>query len=91
MLFAEYYTVLAAPAWLDALEKRCAIPRSFVSVIANHIELDREHVTEGLFEIDQLVDPNERSELVESLHEAMALWDAFFAEVADECMRRAAA
>jgi hypothetical protein len=91
ILFAEYYTVLAAPAWLDALESCCGIPRSMVSAIGNHVELDQHHVAEGLAEMDQLVNSQEASELVDTVVTTMEMWDAFFAEVAEECARQKAA
>jgi len=91
MLFAEYYTVLAAPEWLVALDEHCGIPTSMVSVISKHIELDQAHAAEGLREIDELIEPVEGAELIETLLEAMRLMNLFFAEVADECEKRAAA
>jgi len=54
MLLAEYLTVLVGPGWLRTLETRCGIPQSSVTVVANHVELDKEHVMEGIQAIDFL-------------------------------------
>lgn len=40
MLFAEHLVAVGGPAWLALLEERCGIPRSAMSVVANHAELD---------------------------------------------------
>ncbi len=48
MFFVEYMTVLAGPRFLDALEKRCGIPRSSMTAIGNHVELDPDHSQETL-------------------------------------------
>ncbi len=82
ILFAEYLTVLAGPEWLRLLEDRCGIPNSAMSVVGNHIELDKKHVSEGLHEIDSLVgnlqcvDP-----MLASLHRSMDYFDAFCSEI----------
>lgn len=55
MLFAEYVTVTLGPEWLAALADKCGIAASFVTVIGMHVELDRDHVVEGIREIDALV------------------------------------
>lgn len=82
ILFAEYLIVLLGPAWLTLLEERCGIPRSSMTVIGNHAELDREHVEEALDQIDALVgDPKKLSPMRRVLHDAIAHFDAFCAEV----------
>lgn len=46
MLFAEYFTVIAGPEFMEALEAKCHIPRSMISVVTKHAELDKDHVHE---------------------------------------------
>jgi pyrroloquinoline quinone (PQQ) biosynthesis protein C len=82
VLFAEYATVLLGGDWLNLLETRCGIPRSSMTVIDNHVELDREHVSEALERIDSLVgDPRKLTRLRAVLQESFALWDRFGEEV----------
>lgn len=56
MLFAEHFTVVLCPEWMDLLEKRCGLPRSAMTVIDKHVALDVGHVEEALATIDDLVD-----------------------------------
>ena len=53
ILLAEYFTVLVGPAWLNALDESCGISPSSLTAIGHHVELDREHVSEGLSQIDE--------------------------------------
>jgi len=46
VLYAEYFTVLAGPACLAAIEKNSQIPQSMMSIIGKHAELDQHHVAE---------------------------------------------
>jgi hypothetical protein len=50
-LWAEYFTVLVADAWLAALAQS-GFQRGQVSAIAKHIDADREHAATGLGVID---------------------------------------
>jgi hypothetical protein len=85
MLFAEYLIVLLGPEWLRMLEERCGIPRSSMTVIGNHIELDREHVEEALDQIDALVgDPRKLPRMRAVLLDVLAYFDRFCAEVTRE-------
>jgi pyrroloquinoline quinone (PQQ) biosynthesis protein C len=81
ILFVEYLTVLAGPDWLQLLEDRCGIPRSSMSVIANHAELDRDHVEEALDCIDELVgDPRKLARMREVLLESIVYFERFATE-----------
>jgi hypothetical protein len=83
ILFAEYFTVLIGPEWLAALENRCGVPTSSMTVVAHHIELDKAHVATGLLEIDALVpDLRLSPRLRETLHESMAYFSRFCNELA---------
>jgi hypothetical protein len=85
VLFAEYVTVLVGDEWLGLLETNCGIPRSGVSVVGNHVELDREHVEHALDEIDALVgDPRKLPELRAVLLDTFRLFDRFCADVTRE-------
>ncbi|MEY4616357.1 MAG: hypothetical protein RJB66_1317 [Pseudomonadota bacterium] len=57
--FVEYFTVLAAPPFLESLEK-AGYPRSSLSVIALHEELDKDHVVHDLGVIVDLVDTEDK-------------------------------
>jgi hypothetical protein len=47
ILFAEYFTVVAGPLWVDALTQRCGIPETALTVVSKHVEADAEHAREG--------------------------------------------
>lgn len=80
--FAEYITVILGPAWLELLEERCGIPRSSMTVIDNHIELDREHAEEAFACIDDFVsDPRKLAPMRQVLGQAVSYFDAFCAEI----------
>jgi len=82
VLFAEYLTVLLGPAWLKLLDERCGIPCSSVTVVGNHVDLDREHVQEALDEIDDLVaDPSKLPRMRKVLLDSIAYFERFCAEV----------
>ncbi|HWW86009.1 MAG TPA: hypothetical protein VNZ26_20575 [Vicinamibacterales bacterium] len=82
LLLSEYLTVLAGPAWLEALEGKCGIPRNNVSVVANHIELDREHVIDGVREIDVLIaSPDKREAMLDVVAKSIAYYDRFWSEI----------
>jgi hypothetical protein len=81
-LFAEGLTVIVGPEWLQLLEERCGIPRSSMTVVANHAEQDREHVDEALDQIDDLVgDPRKLPRMRAVLLESMARFDRFCDEI----------
>jgi len=54
-LFAEYFTVLIGPTWVSALRDHCGIPTAALSVVVNHAELDKGHVSEELYALDALL------------------------------------
>lgn len=84
ILFAEYVTVLEGPELLKLLEERCGIPQQYMSAIGNHVELDKEHVEEGLDAIDALVgDPAYLSPMRQALRRSIRYFDGFLAEVAE--------
>lgn len=82
VLFVEYVTVLVGPAWVRALEERCGISSDMLSVVVQHAELDKEHVEEGLREIDALIgDDEELESLGQTLQATMRRFDDFYREV----------
>jgi pyrroloquinoline quinone (PQQ) biosynthesis protein C len=84
ILFVEQLTVLGGPEWLELLETRCGIPRTSMTVVGNHAELDREHVEEALEIIDDLVgDPRKLPRLREVIDQSSAYYDRFCAEVTE--------
>lgn len=85
ILFAEYLTVILGPEWLRLLEERCGIPRSSMTVIANHVELDQEHVEEALDCIDQLVgQPDKLPRMRRVLLETITCFERFCVEVTEK-------
>lgn len=82
ILFAEYFVVLLGPAWLALLEERCGIPRSQMTFVGNHAELDRDHAEEAFDHIDELVgDPRKLRRMREVLIESIRRFDAFATDV----------
>jgi hypothetical protein len=97
VLFAEHLIVIVGPDWLRLLEERCGIPRSSMTVVANHVELDKDHVEEALESIDDLVgDPRKLPKMRDALLRSLSYFDRFCAEVTaeeldDTCTSRDAA
>ncbi len=82
ILFAEQLIVLMGTEWLGLLETRCGIPKTVMSVVGNHAELDKDHVAEALDEIDSLVgDPSKLPAMRDALTSSMLKFDAFCLEV----------
>jgi hypothetical protein len=89
MLFSEYLIVLLGPAWLELLEAHCDVPRSSMTVIDKHAELDRDHVDEAMGEIDRLVDdPAKLRRMREIVAESIEHFERFCGEVCDAESRR---
>ncbi len=84
-LFTEYLTVIAGPEWLSILEERCHVPRAAMTVVGNHIELDKDHVEEALESIDRLVtDPKKLARMREVLKQHMTFFDEFCLQITSE-------
>ena len=82
LFFAEYVTVLMGPEWLQLLEERCGVPTSAMTVVSNHVELDKDHVEACLHEIDELVtDEAYHAGLRRTLGESMRFFDEFCGEI----------
>jgi hypothetical protein len=78
MAFVEYFTVLAAPEFVDNLDKKCGISRLGMTAITNHQISDQDHIQEDLRVISGFVNEveiqdqmlavvNESGRLVEGL------------------------
>lgn len=79
--FVEYVTVMVGPEWMELLHERCGIPRTSVTVIDNHVDLDREHAEEGFAVMDDLVgDPKMLPKMREAMRGFTELFDAYCAE-----------
>lgn len=63
IILAEYATVLITPQWGNDLSVHCGIPRDSISVLGNHVELDKAHVTEMVEMIDRFAD-KEKYEMI---------------------------
>jgi|GEM_PF-809804 len=84
IFFVEYLLVLTGDEFLTMLEERCGIPRASMTVLANHVELDRAHVREGSDVIDALArDPEDPSRMLRVVLDSIFLFEQFAAEVAD--------
>jgi pyrroloquinoline quinone (PQQ) biosynthesis protein C len=85
ILFAEQLVVLMGPEWLSLLETRCGIPRSVMTVVGNHAELDKDHVAEALDVIDALVgDPAKLPAMREALLGSIEHFQRFCVDVTSE-------
>jgi len=84
ILFAEHLMVVGGPDWLQLLEERCGIPRTAMTVVGNHVDLDREHVEEALESIDDLVgDPRKLPRMRRVVAEAIAHFERFCTQVTE--------
>lgn len=91
VLFAEYVTVLAGGAWVNALGDRCGIPLAALSSIARHVELDQLHVDEGRDEINHLLrHVSDPTPFLMTLQRAMSHFEAFCDELSHSLDRRSA-
>jgi hypothetical protein len=82
ILFAEHLMVVGGGEWLELLETRCGIPRTSMTVVGNHVELDREHVEEALDSIDDLVgDPQKLPRMRQVIADTIAHFERFCADV----------
>lgn len=83
IFLAEYFTVLMGPTWLRDLEAKCGFTREMVSVVGNHIELDKDHIIHDLQALTNLVDAHLYRELFMTvLEECLGFYDAFATEIA---------
>lgn len=82
ILVAEYVTVLLGPEWLHQLEVRCGIPRTAMTVIGHHAELDKAHSQEAFDDLDALIeDPRLLPALRTVVAESLRRFEAFCNEV----------
>ena len=80
-LLVEHMTVLVGPEWIQALERNSGIPQDGLSVVGNHVEHDRDHVLEGLQEIDTLVDSAELDGMRQTIRTSCQHISNFFNDV----------
>ncbi len=84
ILLAEYLMVLLGEEWISSLEQGCDIPRDALSVVGNHVALDRVHATRGFEEVDGFLQADgELSCLRDTLRRSMTYMEEFFSEVAE--------
>jgi hypothetical protein len=82
LLFSEGLIALMGDEWLGLLEQRCGIPRTSMTVIGNHVELDRDHMDEALQNIDALVaEPEKLPRMRQVLRDTIAQFERFCDEV----------
>jgi hypothetical protein len=82
IFLAEYLTVVVGGSWLRLLEDKCGIPQAKVTVVANHVELDRDHVAEGMRVLDDLAGaPELGPRMLEVVRESLRFYEAFWDEV----------
>jgi hypothetical protein len=79
---AEYFTVLCGGEWIELLNSQCGIPVEALSVVGNHVELDREHVREAIAELDALAPADaDPAPFLAALRSSMDRIRAFYADV----------
>ncbi len=83
ILLAEYFTVLVGPYWTKMLAEKCHIPASLVSIIGNHVELDKEHVDHDLEELRALLKSESQVNYDEVLRTSMSLYDRIYHELGE--------
>lgn len=77
IFFAEYFTVIEGPEFMNALEK-VGIKPTMVSVVNNHVELDVDHVDEWETVMDKLVSSEKyASTFHKRLEESFRLYEQF--------------
>ena len=83
ILLAEYFTVIATPPMLEALESKNRIPQNTLSVMGKHAELDKHHINEWEEEVSKFVDIEANFEdYLAMIKKANQLYDIF----CNECM-----
>jgi hypothetical protein len=84
LALAEYVTVLLGPELLQNIQDHCGVPRTSMTVVDNHIELDRDHAEENFGVLDDLVgDPRMLAPLREALAKMLGFFDRFCEEVTE--------
>lgn len=84
MLLVESITVILGPPWLKLLEERCGISQQWMTIIGNHVELDRDHVADAFDQIDDLVgDPQKLPMMRNVLQRGMSLFEQFCNELVE--------
>lgn len=86
LTYLEYFTVLTAPEFMDCLESKYGIPRTSMSVVAQHGELDKEHAQDNWNAIDQFIDSDDKfRSFLKTTRQVAQLIDGIFVE----CMKAA--
>jgi hypothetical protein len=84
LALAEYVTVLLGPELLQNIHEHCGVPRTSMTVVDNHIDLDRDHAEENFGVLDDLVvDPRMLAPLREALAKMLEFFDRFCEEVTE--------
>ena len=92
ILLAEYFTVIATPPMLEALENNNNIPREAMSVLGNHAELDKHHINEWEEEVSEFLDIEKYEEKYLSvIKEANRIYDLFCNECVEATRGQSAA
>lgn len=82
--FAEYFTVLVAPELLDCIINKCGIPKSALTVVSNHGELDKKHVNDDFNTLKIFVDsPEKTKEFIQVIHKSAEIINQHFSECAE--------
>ena len=82
LALTEYITALLGPELLSLIEELNGVPRSSMTIVDKHIELDREHSEEAWGVIDDLVgDPGKIGRMRSALAEMIEHFDAFCVEL----------
>jgi len=77
IMLAEHLTVIGAPNLVRDLEQQCRIPATMMTVLTNHVELDKAHVDSGIAEMNALVDPDSEALIRRTLTQSMGFLERF--------------
>ena len=92
ILLAEYFTVVATPSMLEALEKNNNIPKEALSVLGNHAELDKHHIDEWEEEVSEFINIEKHEEkYLAVIKEANKIYDRFCNECVEATRGQSAA
>lgn len=85
ILFTEYLAVLVGPELTRGLEEKCGFPKKSLTVIENHAELDKEHVSEWEHVYQNFVDESRyATPFLETVERSIRIHRQFMANCAAE-------
>ncbi|SMF73222.1 hypothetical protein [Pseudobacteriovorax antillogorgiicola] len=78
IFFAEYMTVLSTPDLIEGLESNSGISGKAISILGNHADLDKEHVSHWTSEVSDIIDfEKDKDSLIGVIDQAAKLYITF--------------